>query len=188
MFNRSNLLIVCVAILGAVLGLLAGTHFNQPAEIAPPISVSVLKPGDQRADMHLPQADGKLRHLSEWDGKLVLLNFWATWCGPCREEMPLLDHTQQRLAGEGFAVVGVAIDDADSVKDFLKDNPVRYPILIGGDDETNPSLAFGDTRSVLPYSVLIGPDGTILAQRAGSFTAAALDGWLKPHLQSQHSG
>jgi thiol-disulfide isomerase/thioredoxin len=188
MFNRSNLLIVGVAILGAVLGLLVGTRYNQPREITPPAGVSVLKIGDQRADLHLPDADGKPRHLGEWDGKLVLLNFWATWCGPCREEMPLLDRTEQRLTGDGFAVVGVAIDDADAVQDFLKEHPVRYPILIGGDEEANPSLVFGDIRSVLPYSVLIGPDGTILAQREGSFTATSLTDWLKPHLPPPHSG
>jgi thiol-disulfide isomerase/thioredoxin len=182
MFSRTNLLIVCVAILGAALGLAAGSHFGQPPEIVPPDGMAVLKPGDQRADLQLSGTDGRSHRLSEWDGKLVLLNFWATWCGPCREEMPLLDRTRSEFARKGLEVVGIAIDDAGAVQEYLHDNPVRYPILIGSADEDNPSLVFGDTRSVLPYSVLIGRDGKILAQRAGSFSESVLSNWLKPHL------
>ena len=183
MFSRPNLLIILVAILGAGLGLLAGNHFGQSPERPIPAGVAVLKPGDMRADLQLPDSEGARHRLSEWDGKLVLLNFWATWCGPCREEMPLLSQTQAQFSANGFEVVGIAIDDATSVQDFLKDSPVRYPILIGDDDEANPSLLFGDTRSVLPYSVLIGRDGKLIAQRAGSFSSDSLANWLQPHLE-----
>ena len=183
---RTDLLIVGVAILGAALGLLAGSQFGQPPERPLPAGVAVLKPGDMRADLQLDDAEGIAHRLSEWDGKLVLLNFWATWCGPCREEMPLLSQTRAQFSARGFEVVGIAIDDAGSVQDFLKDSPVRYPILVGGDDEANPSLLFGDTRSVLPYSVLIGRDGKLIAQRAGSFSASGLASWLSPHLEQSN--
>jgi thiol-disulfide isomerase/thioredoxin len=178
MFNRANLLIVAVAVVGAALGLLVGQHVDRPAEIAIPPGVTVLKPGDARPDLSFPDVSGKTRKLSEWNGKVVLLNFWATWCGPCREEMPLLDRTR---GANGLEVVGVAVDDADAVKDYLKDNPVAYPILIG-DDAANPELIFGDRRSVLPYSVLIDKDGTLLAQREGSFTPQLLRDWLSKNL------
>lgn len=181
MFNRTNLLIVLIAIVGAGLGLLVGSRFGRPPEMVPP-GVTVLHAGDTRTDLQLPGIDGSAHKLSDWDGKLVLLNFWATWCGPCREEMPLLDTAAAKHAGNGLAVVGIAIDDMQPVGEYLKQNPVRYPILIGGNDEVNPSTLFGDTRGVLPYSVLIGPDGTILAQRSGSFTASSLAEWLKPYL------
>lgn len=113
------------------------------------------------------------------DGTVKVINFWATWCGPCREEMPLLDRTRGQ---NGLEVVGIAVDDASAVKDYLKENPVGYPILIG-DDDGNPELLFGDTRSVLPYSVLIGKDGKLLAQRAGSFTPELLHTWLSNNLK-----
>lgn len=181
MFDRSNLLIVGVAVLGAALGLLAGGWWRHPAEREAPPGVTVLKRGDQRADLDLPDADGKPHRLSEWDGRLVLVNFWATWCGPCREEMPLLDHAGKQWGDKGLQVVGVAIDDTDAVRRFLHDNPVRYPILVEAGAE-DPSLLFGDTRGVLPFSVLIDRDGRLVDQRAGSFSQTSLTAWLQPHL------
>ena len=183
MFNRTNLLIVLVAIAGAALGLFAGSRIGLPPQRTLPPSVTVLKTGDMRSDLQLPGTDGSTHRLSEWNGRLVLLNFWASWCGPCRDEMPLLDRTATQFAGAGLSVVGVAIDDAEAVQQFLRDNPVRYPVLIGDNIDPDPSLLFGDTRSVLPYSVLIGRDGRILAQRAGSFTSGTLADWLQPHLK-----
>jgi thiol-disulfide isomerase/thioredoxin len=183
-FNRANLLIVFVAILGAALGLLAGSRFGQAPEIAAPAGMAILKPGDTRANLQLPDLDDQPRQLSDWDGKLVLLNFWATWCGPCRDEMPLLNATGTKFSPQGLQVVGIAIDDADAVKDYLKTSPVRYPILIGGDEDPNASVLFGDTRGVLPYSVLIGRDGRLLAQRSGSFSSSELTNWVQPHLRT----
>jgi len=182
MFSRANLIIIAVALLGAALGLLAGDWYQRGPHVAVPPGVTVLQTGDRRADLQLPDPDGKARKLSEWDGEIILLNFWASWCGPCRAEMPLLERTGIVLAEKGLQVIGVAIDDADAVRAYLKDNPVRYPILIDSSNGIDPSLIFGDTRSVLPYSVLIGRDGRILDQRMGSFTQATLTAWLAPHL------
>lgn len=182
MFDRTNLLVLLVAVLGAGLGLFAGAELGQPGMPAVPEGTTVLKTGDMRADLELPDVAGTPRRLSEWDGKLVLVNFWATWCEPCREEMPLLDHTRAQHAKDGLEVVGIAIDDQATVTDYLKDNPVSYPILIGSDDNSNPSIAFGDTRGILPYSVLLGRDGRIVAQRSGSFSSSSIGTWLKPYL------
>jgi thiol-disulfide isomerase/thioredoxin len=182
MFNRANLLIVVVAVLGAVLGLLVSGALERKSDAPLPADVNVLKPGDARAELNLVDLAGKERHLSEWDGKLVLLNFWASWCGPCREEMPLLDATRAKLGADGLEVVGIAIDDSAAVQGFLKDRPVSYPILISSEDD-DASVRFGDTRNVLPYSVLIGRDGKLLAQRAGNFSEASLRRWLEPHVR-----
>jgi len=182
MFDRSNLIVVAVAVLGALLGLLAGGFYRQAPEKPAPPGVSVLRKGDMRADPALADLKGQPRHLAEWDGQLVLVNFWATWCGPCRDEMPLLDHSGAVHADKGLQVVGIAIDDVEAVRDFLKESPVRYPILLDVANGVDPSVIFGDTRQVLPFSVLIGRDGRIVDQRAGSFSQASLAAWLQPHL------
>ncbi len=185
MFNRTNLLIVMIALLGAGLGLFAGQWFEHAHERTPtvPDGVHVLKLGDQRTDLSLTDSAGRTRRLREWNGKLVLINFWATWCGPCREEMPLLDRARARFADKDVEVLGIAMDDRDAVRDFLKIRPVQYPILISDSNsaQDDPSLLFGDTRSVLPYSVLIGRDGKLLAQHAGGFSEDGLMQWLQPH-------
>ena len=182
MFDRSNLIVVVVAILGAVLGLLAGGWYRQAPEVNVPAGVKVLHQGDMRADPALADLDGQPRHLGEWDGRLVLVNFWATWCGPCRDEMPLLDHSMTAFSDKGLQVVGIAIDDVDAVRGFLKESPVRYPILLDAANGVDPSVIFGDTRQVLPFSVLIGRDGRVVDQRAGSFSQSSLAAWLQPYL------
>jgi peroxiredoxin len=96
--------------------------------------------------------------------------------------MPLLDHSGALFAEKGLQVVGIAIDDAEAVRGFLKENPVRYPILLDVANGVDPSVIFGDTRQVLPFSVLIGRDGRIVDQRAGSFSQSSLTAWLQPHL------
>ena len=175
--NRQPLLIVAIAILGALLGLYAGTYLDKPRLSMPG---ATLRAGERLTDLQLADAGGKPHQLNEWNGKLVLVNFWATWCGPCREEMPLLDRTRHELSPNGLEIVGVAIDDAAAVGAFLKNSPVQYPILVGGDNDT--LYRFGDGSGVLPYSVLFGPNGKVLAQRAGSFSENGLHRWLEPHL------
>jgi peroxiredoxin len=187
MLNRTNALILLVAIAGAIGGFLAG-GWLRPLPSSPhanpgPLKIGALKIGDAAPDVQRPDLDGKPRSLAEWRGKLVLVNFWASWCAPCREEMPLLDKTQQRFAPKGLQVVGIASDSATATRDFLDAVPVHYPVLID-DPEKGEDLSsvFGNDHDVLPYSVLIGGDGRILARRAGNFTEAKLGAWLAPYL------
>lgn len=183
MFNRTNLLILAIALAGALGGFLAGGWLRAPS--APHAAAAAAKIGAAAIPINLPDPAGRMHALDEWQGKLVVLNFWASWCGPCREEMPLLDRTQQRLAARGVQVIGIAADSGDATRAFLHRHPVGYPILIDDPDvgeQGDVSLAYGNSRNVLPYSVLIGRDGRILAQRFGNFSEASLDAWLRPHL------
>jgi thiol-disulfide isomerase/thioredoxin len=179
MIQRSHLIIVVLALAGAAAGMFMG-QWLQPR---PRGGAAYALVGAARADFQRPDAAGQPHRIGEWDGHLVVLNFWASWCGPCRAEMPLLDRTAQRHAGQGLAVIGVAVDDAVATRDFLKDNPVGYPILVDDPQKgSDLSVTFGNNRSVLPYTVLIGRDGRILAQHLGSFSETLLEDWLKPHL------
>jgi len=182
MFNRLNLLIVTIALASASIGLLASLWL-QPAMNAPAVQKSTFSGiGAARTDFQRPDLRGISHKLSEWDGKLILLNFWASWCGPCREEMPLLDRSQQRYAPKGLQVIGIAADTDAATQAFLKESPVAYPILVDDPEHGDLSLDYGNTRSVLPYTVLIGREGRVVAQHFGEFSESSLERWLAPHL------
>jgi thiol-disulfide isomerase/thioredoxin len=148
---------------------------------AAPPGVAVARRGDRRPDPALVDLAGQAHTLGEWDGKLVLVNFWASWCAPCREEMPALDQFQRDFADRGVQVIGLAVDDAGSTREFLAHTPVRYPIVLAA-DASDPGIAFGNTRSALPFSVLIGRDGRILEQHLGGISDETLKRWVEPHL------
>ena len=182
MFNRTNLLIICIAIAGALGGFLAGGSLRAPSVLRLDAK-AVSQVGALAKPINLPDPGGQIHSLADWHGKLVVLNFWASWCGPCREEMPLLDRAQQRLADRGVQIIGIAADTTQATKTFLDHHPVHYPILINDPDKSSDvSLDYGDVRGVLPYSVLVGRDGHILAQRVGNFSESGLQHWLQPHL------
>ena len=128
-------------------------------------------------NLRYPDLNGQPRQLAQWRGKVVVLNFWATWCNPCREEMPMLNRYADRYGG-AVAVVGVALDNPVAVRNFVREFGIRYPILLAGDSaEVDLSTRFGNAKSVLPYSVLIGRDGRVLAQKFGLIRAHDLEGW-----------
>lgn len=117
----------------------------------------------------LRDLDGNLHRLAEWRGQVVVLNFWATWCPPCREEMPAFVRIQKEMEHRGLRFVGVAIDDPKEVRAFLKENPVNYSILIG--DEKAPDWAdqLGNKLSALPFSVVLDREGHIAYVHTGLF-------------------
>ncbi|HXP01714.1 MAG TPA: TlpA disulfide reductase family protein [Luteibacter sp.] len=169
--------IVVLAIVAASTGLyLEHRRMNPP----PPQGVTVADVGEVPAPATFLTVDGKPRQLSDWRGKRLLINYWATWCAPCRREMPLLSENVARYAGRNVAFLGVAEDTAGAVRAFLADRPVAYPIVLADSDAPGGSLSFGNTRRVLPYSVLIGEDGRILRRKMGTFSQAELDDWLAP--------
>ncbi len=179
--DRGNLLVVALA-LGGALGGFGLSMWLHPGRMPQTAALA----GTARPALELPDIDGTRTSIARWDGRLVLVNFWASWCGPCVEEMPLLDRMQQRHAAAGLQIVGIATDGVQPTRDFLGRHPVAYPILIDDPDlrtNTGDSAAiYGNTRNVLPYSVLIGRDGRILAQHYGNFSETSLDAWLRPHL------
>jgi thiol-disulfide isomerase/thioredoxin len=113
---------------------------------------------------------GMPRASAEWAGRTVLYNFWATWCAPCRKEMPLLQQLHESVAGPpgapaadpALAVVGIAIDRLEPVQQFVGEIGVTYPILIGQMDATRVGESFGVELIGLPYTAVVGPDGAVL--------------------------
>jgi thiol-disulfide isomerase/thioredoxin len=118
-----------------------------------------------------PDLSGRARRLVEWQGRPLLCNFWATWCEPCREELPLLDalHRENRVQ-----VVGIAIDNAANVRDFLKTVRVGYPVLVAGPSAIDLMRRLGNRPGGLPYTVALDAAGRVRERRLGAYSPEAL--------------
>ena len=123
---------------------------------------------------------GKPQAISQWKGKLIVVNFWATWCPPCREEMPELSHLQEQYQDRDLVVLGISTDELDKIREFVKENPVSYPLLSGEIDAMNVGQSLGNNKGVLPYTVIIKPDGNIAKTYFGRVNQAQLKEVLLP--------
>lgn len=117
-------------------------------------------------DVKVPDLNGQQRSLRQYLGHPLVVNFWATWCAPCRREMPLLQQLWQQHHGEGVQVLGVAVDSRDAVQQYLHATPVGYPILADTDQASAAVASFG-IEPVLPFSVFADAQGRIVAVKLG---------------------
>lgn len=131
-----------------------------------------------RPDYELPDFDGNMRTASEWDGKVVVVNFWATWCAPCRKEIPAFNHLQAKYAEQGVQFVGIALDDLKAVERFVKVIPIEYPILIGDDEAISLIKRYGNVEGALPYTVFVNRAGAITSIAAGGLSEAVTENTL----------
>jgi thiol-disulfide isomerase/thioredoxin len=179
---RAALTALAAVILGGVTGYLGYRWYTGvqgpglvPAASAPPTAAELsladattaqLKVPATLPDIHLAGLDGRMRALKDFGHRPLIVNFWATWCEPCRREMPLLTALRQEHQADRLEVVGIAVDFRDSVTDFLKKNPLPYPLLIGEEDGIDAAKAFG-MQLVLPFSVFVDEQDRIVAVKLG---------------------
>jgi peroxiredoxin len=174
MLSRNNWMILGLAVLAGGVG----GYIQHRGEA--PAAVDSTLVGQQLPDLVLPDLDGKPHRLSDYRGRRVLLNLWASWCKPCLQEMPLLARAQEKFGDHAPIVVGIAMDDPAHARAFLAAHPANYPILLGRLSPPSTSSSLGDTAEMLPYSVLVDADGRVLATRAGSILPAQLTQWFAP--------
>jgi thiol-disulfide isomerase/thioredoxin len=122
----------------------------------------------------LPDPQGVTQPFSQWKGQVIVVNFWATWCVPCREEMPHFVKLQERYGKQGLTFVGIAIDKAERVRRFAEEIGVNYPLLVGDMSAFQLARQAGNLGDLLPYTVVIDRQGRIVARRAGIYTEQTL--------------
>jgi thiol-disulfide isomerase/thioredoxin len=123
--------------------------------------------------------EGRTRRLREWSGQVLMCNFWATWCTPCREEVPLLVAAKQQYAGKGLEIVGIGIDHATKIRDFADNYQVNYEMLVAGSETIEIMRDLGNKAAALPYTVLLDRSGRLAGQRLGAFRREELAQVLK---------
>jgi len=109
----------------------------------------------------LQDLDGNTRSISEWSDRRVLINFWATWCVPCRREMPMLQNLYLNKDSHNIEIIGIAVDQNEPVRDFIHEYGIEFPILIGQSNAYEIMQQLGNTATTLPYTVVVEPDGLI---------------------------
>ncbi|ATE58872.1 TlpA family protein disulfide reductase [Thauera sinica] len=176
---RIALLIAVAAVAGAA-GFLASRQFAPSA----PAQVVAQETVDALFALQLPDTDGNEQTMAQWRGKVVVVNFWATWCPPCRKEIPDFSDASRALAGDPVQFVGLSIDDADKVRAFDKELDVPYPLLIASPQVLGLAAGFGNQAQALPFTVIFDRDGKVRHVKLGTLKRAELEGKIRALLAS----
>lgn len=125
---------------------------------------------DRLVDIALPDSEGTVRRVSDYAGQAVLLNFWAAWCAPCREEIPELNEAQEIFGERGLQVLGIAVDKPEAVRAFMAELPFKYPTLVGESEGMALMATYGNPGS-LPFTLAFDRDGELVGRKLGKVSA-----------------
>ncbi|VAW76956.1 hypothetical protein MNBD_GAMMA12-1100 [hydrothermal vent metagenome] len=192
-----NIRVISIAILAGIAGSVVYWSIKEKPQSKPVSVISVEAKPDQyfsyreinkgenplRPIFSMPDRYNKIRNITEWDGKVILLNFWATWCPPCRKEMPAFIQLQKKYASQGFQVIGVALDKMSKVNIFADKIGVNYPLLVGALNAAEISRAYGNAGGQLPYTVFINRQGKLVAAKLGEISKQQAEKIIKQLLK-----
>lgn len=151
-------------------------HARQQAPVALPTEADTQSMiGQSRPGFALPDLDGEVRDISDWDGKILAVNFWATWCAPCKEEIPVFVELQEKYREHDVVFIGVALDNIEAVTDFVEHYGMNYPVLIGEQAVIDAAKAYGNRIGALPYTAFVDRDGRIVHTHYGLIKRAEAD-------------
>lgn len=165
-------------ILGMMVALLAialGAIFYQ-LRGAKSLSAAIPPEGLARLqNLSIADVEGETHALAQWRGKLLVVNFWATWCPPCRVEMPGFSNLQKKYEAKGVQFVGIGIDSPSAIKEFALQNPVGYPLLLGGSESMDLMRTLGNPNAALPYTLVLDADGRPVFAKLGMVDELSLE-------------
>ena len=149
---------------------------------AAPESATESTPQNTLPAFTLPDLSGQQRSISEWRGKILIINFWATWCPPCRKEIPEFIKLQHELGDRGLQFIGIAIEEKASVEKYVDLVNINYPILIAEDTGITLSQKMGNTINALPFTIVVDSNGNIVHHHPGEFSRNQILKVIKPLL------
>ena len=152
------------ALLIGLFGAAVGIYIGNKQTIPIPAKNGAVQ---QLTALSLNDSHGKLQKLSQWQGKFLLVNFWATWCAPCVQEMPELSELQKSLSQSNIQLIGLGIDSPSNIAEFAQKYQISYPLFAAGMEGTELSRQLGNQAGGLPFTVLISPDGNLLKSYLG---------------------
>lgn len=152
--KRNTLIFAVVAVIFAAIGAYAGLRHYTP-------ETPKLGAVEKFFNLSMDNAKGQEQALSLWKGKVLVVNFWATWCAPCVKEMPDLSALQIEMASKNIQIIGIGIDTAANITEFSTKYKISYPLYVAGLSGTNLMREFGNQSGGLPYTLLIGSDGRV---------------------------
>ncbi|MDA3868675.1 MAG: TlpA disulfide reductase family protein [Gammaproteobacteria bacterium] len=168
---KSLLLIAAIISLATLSSFAVQRYMAEDKVISDPI---VMRPEFAIADLN-----GQVRNIKEWDGQVILLNFWATWCPPCLSEIPGFIELQDQYGEQGFQVVGIAIDEEEAVREFVARLKINYPVMAAEYEALELSSRYGNQMGALPYSVFINRKGEISDKITGELSKIEAETMLK---------
>ncbi len=167
---------IALPVIAAVMALATGLWLNPWNTGGTPDSANVA----QLMAASLPDMDSKSQSLAQWQGKVMVVNFWATWCPPCLEEIPAFVRMQEKFGNQGLQFVGIAIDNAAKVREFAEKYQMNYPVLIGEADAIELARVTGNERGGLPFTVIVDRKGRLIGTELGGLTEEKLTAIIRP--------
>ena len=149
--------------------------------------VAIGAPASAILGASLPDLNGQHHSIKEWNGKIRIVSFWATWCAPCRTEIPLLTSASEQYRNKGVEVIGVAVDQAEEVREYFKQVPAAYPMLLAPTEGQALMRSGGNTYASLPFTVLLDAQGAILQRHQGAVDAKLIKQWLAAALANRNN-
>ena len=175
-------LVAGIALIAGVAGFLTRQYLpsaaSDTAQGVPPAAIEAL------FALELPDTEGRPHPMSQWKGKVVVANFWATWCPPCRKEIPEFAEVSEALADQPVQFVGISIDSVQKVRAFDDEMDVPYPLLIASHEVLALAAQFGNSAQALPFTVIIDREGTPAYIKLGTLNKAELERRIHPLLGS----